>query len=116
APGCHHSAWGAGCATPRSRDTSFLFRAGDGIRAGHVTGVQTCALPIYRGRLKQRQKDFAAAEDAFSEALSRNPKSSSALIGRGRSEERRVGKESRSRRRGSSIQTKTRSRVWRRLA
>src|SRR5207253_4479287 len=24
-----------------------LFNAEDGIRAGHVTGVQTCALPIY---------------------------------------------------------------------
>src|SRR5439155_3646363 len=24
-----------------------FFRAEDGIRAGHVTGVQTCALPIY---------------------------------------------------------------------
>src|SRR5690606_40938399 len=29
--------------------SSFLFRAEDGIRAFHVTGVQTCALPIYRG-------------------------------------------------------------------
>src|SRR5690606_40419303 len=25
----------------------FLFQAEDGIRAFHVTGVQTCALPIY---------------------------------------------------------------------
>src|SRR5690625_7135374 len=25
----------------------FIFQAEDGIRAGHVTGVQTCALPIY---------------------------------------------------------------------
>src|SRR5690348_17940333 len=25
----------------------FLFQAGDGIRGGRVTGVQTCALPIY---------------------------------------------------------------------
>src|SRR5207253_5573303 len=24
----------------------FFFQAGDGIRDGHVTGVQTCALPI----------------------------------------------------------------------
>ncbi|HEV8609412.1 MAG TPA: tetratricopeptide repeat protein [Thermoanaerobaculia bacterium] len=38
---------------------------------------------INRGRLKQRQKDFAAAEEAFSTALSRDPKSSAALIGRG---------------------------------
>src|SRR6266508_6387099 len=27
---------------------SFFFQAEDGIRAGHVTGVQTCALPISR--------------------------------------------------------------------
>src|SRR5690625_7596126 len=26
---------------------SFFFQAEDGIRYGHVTGVQTCALPIY---------------------------------------------------------------------
>src|SRR5207253_1189032 len=25
----------------------FFFQAGDGIRDGHVTGVQTCALPIF---------------------------------------------------------------------
>src|SRR5690625_4039239 len=34
----------------------FFFQAADGIRAGHVTGVQTCALPIFfhltNGRLK----------------------------------------------------------------
>src|SRR5439155_17752637 len=28
--------------------TSFFFQAEDGIRDGHVTGVQTCALPISR--------------------------------------------------------------------
>src|SRR5690625_5451541 len=27
----------------------FFFQAEDGIRDGHVTGVQTCALPIYNG-------------------------------------------------------------------
>src|SRR5439155_2512846 len=26
----------------------FFFQAEDGIRDGHVTGVQTCALPIFR--------------------------------------------------------------------
>src|SRR5690625_6789873 len=26
----------------------FFFQAEDGIRGGHVTGVQTCALPIWR--------------------------------------------------------------------
>src|SRR5690625_6363924 len=28
--------------------TSFFFQAEEGIRDGHVTGVQTCALPISR--------------------------------------------------------------------
>src|SRR5439155_15189120 len=39
----------------------FFFQAEDGIRDGHVTGVQTCALPIYalrplelRNRLLER--------------------------------------------------------------
>src|SRR5437870_11862853 len=30
-------------------DFFFFFQAEDGIRDGHVTGVQTCALPIYGG-------------------------------------------------------------------
>src|SRR3984893_4519758 len=29
----------------------FFFQAEDGIRDGHVTGVQTCALPIWAGEL-----------------------------------------------------------------
>lgn len=44
---------------------------------------------INRGRLKQRQKDFVAAEQAFSDALAREPKSSAALIGRGMARESR---------------------------
>src|SRR5690625_7926745 len=31
-----------------SFDIIFFFQAEDGIRDGHVTGVQTCALPIFR--------------------------------------------------------------------
>src|SRR5690625_7926189 len=30
----------------------FFFQAEDGIRAGHVTGVQTCALPISKDDLE----------------------------------------------------------------
>src|SRR5690625_330364 len=30
----------------RLQDITFFFQAEDGIRDGHVTGVQTCALPI----------------------------------------------------------------------
>src|SRR3989454_12626292 len=38
----------------------FFFQAEDGIRDYKVTGVQTCALPIYRG--VDRQRDEADAE------------------------------------------------------
>src|SRR5207253_4319338 len=35
-----------------ARSRVFFFQAEDGIRDGHVTGVQTCALPIYQITLK----------------------------------------------------------------
>src|SRR5439155_12594151 len=35
----------------------FFFHAEDGIRAGHVTGVQTCALPISRHASPARGTD-----------------------------------------------------------
>src|SRR5690625_226564 len=31
----------------------FFFQAEDGIRDGHVTGVQTCALPIYEKKISE---------------------------------------------------------------
>src|SRR5437660_7467677 len=34
---------------------NFFFQAEDGIRYGHVTGVQTCALPIYDRLRRARQ-------------------------------------------------------------
>src|SRR5207249_6796346 len=37
-------------------------RAGDGIRARSVTGVQTCALPICDGRTAARPRDRAPSE------------------------------------------------------
>src|SRR5437764_13088526 len=60
----------------------FFFQAEDGIRDTSVTGVQTCALPISLPVLPHRHDDARAA--AVPE-LNR------------RSEERRVGKECRSR-------------------
>src|SRR5690625_7739843 len=33
----------------------FFLQAEDGIRAGHVTGVQTCALPIYWQRFEEAE-------------------------------------------------------------
>src|SRR5439155_16725702 len=36
----------------------FFFQAEDGIRDGHVTGVQTCALPISAAAMKITAKDL----------------------------------------------------------
>src|SRR5437762_8358830 len=41
----------------------FFFQAEDGIRDTSVTGVQTCALPIFIGAVRQR--DSIAERDAF---------------------------------------------------
>src|SRR5215204_1205167 len=40
---------------------AFFLQAEDGIRAHCVTGVQTCALPIYRGEAGARRHDVAGA-------------------------------------------------------
>src|SRR5690625_6901559 len=63
----------------------FFFQAEDGIRDGHVTGVQTCALPIfYRNlRIYEAQALYQSGERGVCPGY--------------RSEERRVGKECRSR-------------------
>src|SRR6476660_10295667 len=64
----------------------FFFQAEDGIRDIGVTGVQTCALPI-----------STSAPRSPSSAASRRRTWSTAGVSRSRSEERRVGKECRSR-------------------
>src|SRR5207244_10363943 len=76
----------------------FFFQAEDGIRDDLVTGVQTCALPIYIAPVRDvrrprdelavredghRQHDVVQVRDAAVEGI--------------RSEERRVGKECRAR-------------------
>src|SRR5689334_24817450 len=83
----------------------FFFQAEDGIRDGTVTGVQTCALPISIFWLATPLMDGIkfAVERAGSLASSRLPAGPiKDLVNRGifagvRSEERRVGKECRSR-------------------
>src|SRR5215208_7712809 len=40
--------WSPPFAREIKRDSCFFFQAEDGIRDGHVTAVQTCALPIFR--------------------------------------------------------------------
>src|SRR5437660_11419575 len=64
----------------------FFFHAEDGIRDGHVTGVQTCALPI------SATATCASPERCLSSSPVTRKRTSWS-----RSEERRVGKECRSR-------------------
>src|SRR5256885_11074815 len=93
----------------------FLFQAEDGIRDYKVTGVQTCALPICWARRPSRtlnredmtmanetqaagQQAPALAElDEFSALLKKEFKPKTEEANDARSEERRVGKECRSR-------------------
>src|SRR5207253_7225507 len=96
----------------------FFFQAEDGIRDGHVTGVQTCALPIFapvvavvttidREHLDQ-YTSLEDIQDAFTQFVNRVPFYGAAILcvdepnvqaiipNVKRSEERRVGKECRS--------------------
>src|SRR2546421_9350315 len=91
----------------------FFFQAEDGIRDLIVTGVQTCALPISQPRAKRRGCDISAPAAANEQrsiasgglpggpnhAKTGRPVSISPSPGlfAWRSEERRVGKECRSR-------------------
>src|SRR5207249_9469370 len=92
----------------------FFFQAEDGIRARNVTGVQTCALPIYdegfSGEVPVKSKvrrsprlvsvrKQARTSDGLQPIASLNTTLRKVPSGRDftRSEERRVGKECRSR-------------------
>src|SRR5256885_3477808 len=90
----------------------FFFQAEDGIRDYKVTGVQTCALPIYGWNIRVWASGRRLSSDGISSHRSRpssdhpwdwaTPSSSSFVSDRvtyspRRSEERRVGKECRSR-------------------
>src|SRR5258708_10067609 len=71
----------------------FFFQAEDGIRDDLVTGVQTCALPISNG--KATNLLCGPARNVPSECAANWPKHFT--FTKIRSEERRVGKECRSR-------------------
>src|SRR5690349_22800925 len=73
----------------------FFFQAEDGIRYLYVTGVQTCALPIYPD-CKTTRRLVAGTRIAHEpdEPLDEKcPECGNGLIKKHRSEERRVGKE-----------------------
>src|SRR5207302_6167350 len=89
----------------------FFFQAEDGIRDFHVTGVQTCALPIWhrQATASARYLGPAVLPPRCNRALPRPPAHAEALgycddlrpvrrFVASRSEERRVGKECRARR------------------
>src|SRR2546422_2382685 len=87
----------------------FFFQAEDGIRDVAVTGVQTCALPIYRyleeHYIAEHNRRYARAAAAEADYHRRRPRArqldevfwleEERVVSR--SEERRVGKECRSR-------------------
>src|SRR2546430_9278594 len=78
----------------------FFFQAEDGIRDLTVTGVQTCALPIYFELTIGRLQILADGDDVdvvFAQIAQRGHDFFSSLTDAKRSEERRVGKECRSR-------------------
>src|SRR5690606_39886082 len=81
----------------------FFFQAEDGIRDFHVTGVQTCALPIYTlprtlARLFTSPASCCALKIWMSSSLTESapkPSITARSSSSNRSEERRVGKECR---------------------
>src|SRR5947209_17114243 len=79
----------------------FFFQAEDGIRDIGVTGVQTCALPIFSSSARHRRKMQRTRADGGSADPRPTPHGHQerpvGATGSDRSEERRVGKECRSR-------------------
>src|SRR5690606_40998953 len=95
-------------------DFCFFFQAEDGIRDFHVTGVQTCALPIYVEDPKRLVANYGLPFEFWMQLgvgftiftisawiWAMRPRALAnrlfGITGIGRSEERRVGKECRCR-------------------
>src|SRR5690348_17937086 len=76
-----------------ARIRAFFFQADDGIRGGRVTGVQTCALPIWSSSSTRRSLPGGSA--AVSAARWPRVMQYTCSKRERRSEERRVGKEGR---------------------
>src|SRR5205823_10380980 len=90
----------------------FFFQAEDGIRDKLVTGVQTCALPICldRNHAGGNRNDLGGSVHALDVAARcvrhEDQRSKRQALGSNRSEERRVGKEWRSRRATAHLRKK----------
>src|SRR5438046_8930328 len=92
----------------RTHRRCFFFQAEDGIRDWSVTGVQTCALPIWQGLYADHAQNLTISDFCVSDAAghgiyladtiqtARLTRLTLSAAGN-RSEERRVGKECRSR-------------------
>src|SRR5207237_2232884 len=83
-----HSRWPSRC-------RYFCFQAEDGIRDSSVTGVQTCALPISADHHRMAAGGHSVMIGSLFAGTEESPGEAVLLE---RSEERRVGKECRSRR------------------
>src|SRR5437879_13315943 len=83
----------------------FFFQAEDGIRDTSVTGVQTCALPIWRSGRSRPSRD-RGRRSRSPRAGRRSGAGSPAAARPSRSEERRVGKECRYRRKPYLVKEK----------
>src|SRR5438874_12351511 len=73
----------------------FFFQAEDGIRDLYVTGIQTCALPIWEGEAPAEPRSVPARQEPRPPGR-RSPRAASHVavdVLVERSEERRVGKE-----------------------
>src|SRR2546429_817216 len=83
----------------RITSLNFFFQAEDGIRDVAVTGVQTCALPIYTVKHLLRVETGVMGRGTYQILAYYDPAQPWAPWApqKGRSEERRVGKECRSR-------------------
>src|SRR5437870_12581120 len=76
--------------------TFFFFQAEDGIRDGHVTGVQTCALPISTIQRAWAEGYVRVNHEIANRVAVEAERSRKPALVFVRSEERRVGKEWRS--------------------
>src|SRR2546430_9254266 len=86
---------------PHNRQMDFFFQAEDGIRDLTVTGVQTCALPIFGRKNLGHRAEVYLDEHRDRVALGLEDRvghvAEILAVRMQRSEERRVGKECRSR-------------------